>query len=309
MLAFSGTLKLIKSTQGSQIRRAESYDPGSGKWSEAFSGPMSEKTLPQNSRMYVAPNGKVFYTGHGQMWGPLGQSVDEALFGVQAFFNPKTKQWENAGHTLSRSSPASVVLPMQAPYDEMKILNVGGNFGPPPGTYVATPTTEITTIKGDAVTNTPGPVTNVPRWFSQGTLLPTGEVLITSGARNDEVVVPGIELPVKTPEIYDPDDQQVHRDGRAGAGADLPQQRRASSGRHRAGRRPLADLGRLRGAARRDPGRHGEQRQGLVLRDLLAAVPAQGRPALHRLRAARHRVGRGLHHRDRRTPRTSRGSP
>jgi Domain of unknown function (DUF1929) len=205
VLAFSGTLKLIKSTQGSQVRRTESYDPGSGKWSDAFSGPMSEKTLPQNSRLYLTPNGKVFYTGHGQMWGPLGQAVDEALYGVQAFFNPKNKQWENAGFTLSRSSPASVMLPMEAPYDTMKILNVGGTFGPPPGTYLATPTSEITTIKGDAVTNKPGPLTSVPRWFSQGTLLPTGEVLLTSGAKNDEVVLPGAEIPVKTPEIYNPE--------------------------------------------------------------------------------------------------------
>jgi hypothetical protein len=42
------------------------------------------------SRLVLAPNGKVFYTGVGQMWGPFGQSVDEALFALQQFFDAAT---------------------------------------------------------------------------------------------------------------------------------------------------------------------------------------------------------------------------
>lgn len=204
--AVSGTVKLIKSTQGSQVRRTELYDPATGEWEERFSGPASEKTLPQNPRVYLTPNNKLFYSGDGQMFGPFGQAVDEALFGQQGFFNFETDEWENSGITLPRSSPASVALPMKPPYDSMTILRAGGTFGPPPGTYVATPTTTLTTVTADGeVTNEPGPQLNNPRWFSQPTPLPTGEVLLTSGARNDEVILPGAELPVKTPEIYDPE--------------------------------------------------------------------------------------------------------
>ncbi|TCK26823.1 galactose oxidase early set domain-containing protein [Pseudonocardia endophytica] len=204
--AVSGTTKLIKSTQGSQVRRTETYDPATGQWTEDYTGPNSEKTLPQNARMYLTPNGKLFYSGDGQMFGPFGQAADEALYAQQGFFNPETKEWENAGLTLPRSSPASVALPMKAPYDKMTILRAGGNFGPPPGTYVATPTTTLTSVdKEGKVTNEPGPLMNEGRWFSQPTPLPDGQTLLTNGARNDEVVFPGAELPVKTPELYNPD--------------------------------------------------------------------------------------------------------
>jgi hypothetical protein len=204
--AVSGTVKLIKSTQGSQVRRTELYDPESGTWEERYSGPASEKTLPQNPRVYLAPNGKLFYTGDGQMFGPFGQAVDEALYGAQGFFDFETNEWENSGITIPRSSPASVALPMKAPYDSMTILRAGGTFGPPPGTYLATPTSTLTTVTADGeVTNEPGPLLSNARWFTQPTPLPTGEVLLTSGARNDEVVAPGFELPVKQPEIYNPE--------------------------------------------------------------------------------------------------------
>jgi hypothetical protein len=201
----SGTAKLIKSTQGGQVLRSETYDPGSRQWSQDYSGPASEKTLPENARTFLAPNGKIFYTGDGQMFGPFGQAVDEALFGVQGYFDTRTNQWQSAGLTIPRSSPTDVMLPMSAPYDTMRLLRAGGTFGPPPGTYIATPTTMITTLTKDGkVSNAPGPLMNDPRWFGQGTLLPTGQVLITSGARNDEVVMPGAELPTSVPEIYDP---------------------------------------------------------------------------------------------------------
>ena len=206
--AVSGTVKLIKSTQGSQVRRTETYDPGTEQWTERYTGLGSEKTLPQNPRVYLTPNGKLFYTGDGQMFGPFGQAVDEALWAQQGFFDFETDEWENTGLTVPRSSPVSVALPMQAPYDEMTILRAGGTLGPTPGSYLAVSTSELTTVDSEGnVSNAPGPWLNTARWFSQPTPLPTGDVLITSGARNDEVVVPGAELPVATPEIYDPETQ------------------------------------------------------------------------------------------------------
>jgi hypothetical protein len=207
MMAFGGTTKLVKSTQGSQVTQPEVWDKDTETWSEAGAGsPEAQKTLPQNPRMFIAPNGKPFYTGHGQMWGPFGQSVDEALFGQQAFFNTETNAWENAGTILPRSSPSTSMLPMSAPWDEIKILSVGGTLGPPPGSYVAVNTTDITTVREDGtVTNEHGPDAIHSRWFGNATPLPTGEVLITHGAQNDEVIVPGIEIPVPQPEIYDPE--------------------------------------------------------------------------------------------------------
>lgn len=201
----SGSTKVLANAQASQVRRVETFDPGTGKWTEHYNGLTSEKSLPQNARVYLAPDGRMFYTGDGQMFGPYGQAVDEALFADQGFFDFATNEWTSAGATIPRSSPASVALPMKAPYDEMTILRAGGTLGPAPGGYVAVPTTDLTTINADGrVVNRAGPELQSARWFSQPTPLPTGEVLLTSGARNDEVAVPGADLPVRTPEIYDP---------------------------------------------------------------------------------------------------------
>ncbi|HVL84125.1 MAG TPA: galactose oxidase early set domain-containing protein [Pseudonocardia sp.] len=203
-LAFGGTVKLIKSTQLSQVRYVERWDPETEEWTSY--GRTSDKTLPQNPRIFHAPDGRPFYVGHGQMWGPFGQAADEILFGQQAFFNSDDGSWENAGMILPRSSPATSVLPMSAPYDEMTVLAAGGTLGPPPGSYFAVATTDLITVTRDGqVTNEQGPNLAQPRWFGNSTPLPTGEVLITHGAETDEVIVPGIELPTPTPEIYDPE--------------------------------------------------------------------------------------------------------
>jgi hypothetical protein len=206
-MAFGGTTKLVKSTQLSQVTQPEVWDKETETWSEAGPGsPAAQKSLPQNPRMYIAPNGYPFYSGHGQMWGPFGQAIDEITFFQQAFFNTDTNAWENAGTIISRSSPATFLLPMEAPYDEMKIMSVGGTLLPPPGSYLAVPTSDITTVRKDGtVTNEPGPNANHARWFGNATPLPTGQTLITHGGMNDEVIIPGFEIPVPQPEIYDPE--------------------------------------------------------------------------------------------------------
>jgi hypothetical protein len=209
-LAFGGTTKLVKSTQLSQVRYVERWDPETEEWTDY--GASSDKTLPQNPRMFNSPDGRIFYTGHGQMWGPFGQAIDEALFGEQAFFDPETGSWENAGMVLPRSSPSTSMLPMSAPYDEMTILAAGGTLGPPPGSYFAVPTSDLITVHRDGtVTNEAGPNMAQPRWFGNSTPLPTGEVLITHGGQNDEVIIPGLEIPVPTPEIYDPETNEFRQ--------------------------------------------------------------------------------------------------
>jgi len=186
-------------------RSSEVFNPSSGTWREIASGPTDGKPLPPNARVYLAPDGSLFYTGDGQMFTPFGQSPDEALWINQGTLNPATGAWTDKGVTTPRSSPASVALPMQAPYDKLTILRAGGTLLTSPGSYAAVPTTDLTTIdRNGAVTNRAGPELHNSRWFSQAIPLPTGEVLLTSGARNDEVLTSGAGLPVREAEIYSP---------------------------------------------------------------------------------------------------------
>jgi hypothetical protein len=46
---------------------------------------------------------------------------------------------------------------------------------------------------------------NRSRWYSSGKLRPTGEVLASAGADRDEVVPPGAERAILTPELFDPE--------------------------------------------------------------------------------------------------------
>ena len=207
VLVASGVTKLIKDTQGSQVRRTETFDPATNRWTENYTGPASENTLPLVARLVLAPNGKVFYTGVGQMWGPFGQSLDEALFGFQQFFDPATKQWEPVGLAPvgARSGASVVPLLMTAPYDIMQLLTFGGTLGPPPGGYAAVPLSTLTTIgAGGQVANELTGNLNHRRWYPSGVLLPDGTVFGVGGADKDEVIDPGTEIAVKVPELYDP---------------------------------------------------------------------------------------------------------
>jgi hypothetical protein len=157
--------------------------------------------------MFLTPNNKIFYIGAGQSWGPFGQSIDEPLFALQQFFDLKTRQWEMVGPNPlgTRSSPFSVALPMAPPYDRMTIMTYGGVLGPPPGGELAVPLTQLTTVdSGGTVTNAMGASLHHPRWFVSGVPLPDGKVLALNGADKDEVINPGTESPVRTPELYDP---------------------------------------------------------------------------------------------------------
>jgi hypothetical protein len=42
------------------------------------------------------------------------------------------------------------------------------------------------------------------RWFPSGVALPDGKVLALNGSDKDQLVVPGVEIGVRTPELYDP---------------------------------------------------------------------------------------------------------
>lgn len=210
VLTVGGVTKLIKSTQGSQVRRTETYDVQTGTWSENYVGPASENTLPLFARLHLMPNGKVFYGGVGQTFGPMGQALDEALWGLQQLFDPETDEWEIVGPAPlgARGGAFSVMLPMQPPYDRSTLLVGGGTLGPTPGSYAALPLTEEVTVtaSGDVSSTVVGNLNN-PRWFSTAVVLPDGTVAAFSGADKDEVVSPGFEVPVREAELYDPETQ------------------------------------------------------------------------------------------------------
>ncbi len=212
--------------EGQNERESEVYDPKTGKWT--LQGKSARRSLPLFPRMHLLPNGHVFYNAAGQAFNPLGQAYDEALWNIAASFDPETKQWKDLGVPGAttpgvvpgfRGSTFSVMMPLKAnadgSYTKSSFLTGGGVTNPgSPGGYFAIRNsflTNIDTADGNRMTNeTAGDMlaTSTPasgRWYGSGTLLPTGEVLATSGADRDEVAAPGTELPMLTAEIFNPE--------------------------------------------------------------------------------------------------------
>lgn len=207
-LIVSGVTKLIKSTQLSSIRRTETFDPATNEWTENYVGPMSEASLPFQARLHLVPNGRVLYTGAGEMWAPGGEGADEALWGIQQMYDPASKTWEMIGPNplgVVRDIPFSIMLPLRPPYDEGTVLDFGGALGPSPGGYLATPFSTLTTVTaGGHVTSRMTGNLNDARWSPSGVALPDGTVLAVDGARNSQTEEPGVDIAVRSAEIYDP---------------------------------------------------------------------------------------------------------
>jgi len=204
---FGGVTKLIKDTQGSQVRRTETFHPNTGQWTEDYVGSASETSLPLFARLFLMPNGKILYSGVGQTWAPEGMAVDEALWAFQQFYNPRTMKWQRIGLAPlgAIGGAPEVMLAMDAPFTSATVMTVGGTLLPSPGTYFATPFTTLTTVTSDGkVTAKRGADLVNRRWYSSAVTLPTGEVLAFSGAEQDEVLMTGFELPVHQAELYDP---------------------------------------------------------------------------------------------------------
>jgi len=203
----SGVTKLIKNTQGSQVRRPELFDPAAGTWADL--GPQAENSLPLFPRMHLMPNGKVFYAGVGQQFGPAGQAGDELLWTLQQFFDPATKTWEIVGPAMlgTTGGAPQVMLALNPPYTRAQLLIPGGaSLLPSPGAWIASNLTQLVTVDAQGnVTNELTGMLNNRRWYSSAVTLPDGKVFLTSGADKDEVVTPGFELPVRQPELYDPE--------------------------------------------------------------------------------------------------------
>ncbi|MGH8974438.1 MAG: galactose oxidase-like domain-containing protein [Acidimicrobiia bacterium] len=208
VLAASGVTKLVKSTQLSSVRRTETFDPATFTWGENYVGPASENTMPFQARLHLMPNNKVLYTGSGQAWAPFGQAADEALWGIQQFFDPAASTWEVVGPApfgVHRDYPYSILLPLEPPYDSGTVLELGGALGPSPGGVLAVPFATRTTVdRQGRLTNRMAASLHEARWSPTGIPLPDGTVLVTGGARNSHPFMPGTDIPVHSTEIYDP---------------------------------------------------------------------------------------------------------
>lgn len=117
------------------------------------------------------------------------------------------------GARLSASEVSLLMKPDQdGKYNKMELLTAGGTiagvFFTNPGSYLATNLSRIDTVdtsgNQDTYSSRFTGTLNKRRWFSSGTLLPTGEVFACSGADRDEVIFPGIESPIPTAEMFDP---------------------------------------------------------------------------------------------------------
>ncbi|MFN2609920.1 MAG: galactose oxidase-like domain-containing protein [Actinomycetota bacterium] len=209
LLVASGVSKLLYNDQATNVHNTETFDPATGHWTD--NGDQGATPLPLFARLHLLPNGKVFYDGTGQMWGPFGQGYDEVLWNMQKWYDPATGSWEDKGLAEfgARSGAFSVMLPLKpgtdGNYNKASILIAGGTLGTSPGSYIANSISEIVDVNGNDITRSRTADMNNRRWYSSGVLLPTGDVLALNGADKDEVVDPGSEQPVRQAELFDAD--------------------------------------------------------------------------------------------------------
>ena len=202
LLVASGVERLLYNDKGINVHQTEIFDPATNKWTE--NGTEGEVSLPLFARMHLLPDGTIFYSGVGQMWGPFGQAYDEAQWTTQKIYDPEGNAWAVSGMGAygARSGAFSVLMPLKAPYKKASILIAGGTLGTSPGSYAANDLTEIVTVEGGVSTSAPAAPLNNPRWYSSGVLLPNGHVLAFSGGDKDEVIAPATEAPIRQAELW-----------------------------------------------------------------------------------------------------------
>jgi len=116
-----------------------------------------------------------------------------------------------------RGSTFSIQMPLrpnaQGRYDHAEFLTAGGVLGAitanSPGSYITTNLSRIDRINiaNDDTMAYESRITGSlikPRWYGTGVLLPTGEVMVFSGADRDEVLLPGTGAAILETEIFDP---------------------------------------------------------------------------------------------------------
>ena len=149
---------------GSTNSTVEIYTVGSG-WSQEYGAGWTPPLYP---RMHLLPNGNLFYSGSGRN---------------SRIFNTTTNTWSGTVATTiftsARPYGTSVLLPLSPPDYRARVMIFGG-------ANPATNTTEVIE-----------PLAASPAWTStvsmsqariqlNGTILPSGRILVTGGSVNDE---------------------------------------------------------------------------------------------------------------------------
>ncbi|MGZ4138853.1 MAG: galactose oxidase-like domain-containing protein [Actinomycetota bacterium] len=200
------------------VQTTETRNLVTGQWTR--NPPKDDVELPLFARLHLLPDGEIFYSGAGQMWGPAGESVNELDWNNMKLFDPSKmgtsddQGWRNVGMLSlgAMSGSASVLMPLDASkqngLDTVHVLVAGGAIGVSPDTYLGTTISQMVTLQKSGSTYTPSVARtgdlNNRRWFSSSVLLPNGQVLLFNGADKDEVVLPGSEVPVHQAELFDP---------------------------------------------------------------------------------------------------------
>jgi hypothetical protein len=207
VLVAGGATKRVKNTQASNVRRTETFDPATGQFTENYRGPASETSLPLSPRLHLMPDGKVLYAAAGQSWAPFGAAADEALYGMLQLYDPGSQQWELVSpHMLgARDGAASVLLPLDPPYDKSTVLTFGGTLGPPPGGEVGVPLSTLMRMDQDGKVAEKLTRFNMleARWNPSGVGLPDGTVLAVGGSTTSDTTAPGTGVPTRTVELFD----------------------------------------------------------------------------------------------------------
>jgi hypothetical protein len=189
VMAFSG-LNLSGGTNNT-VEIYDLRDAGAG-WTSPVNAPFSPPLYP---RMFLLPDGKVFYTGQGSG----GNS------GFSWIFDPVGGIWaQSAGTTFNRSYGSSVILPLLPPSYTPKVMNFGG--GSP-----ATSSTEIIDLSAASPSWNPGPNMSTGRIQMNAIILPNGKVLAEGGSLNNE----SPDTPGKLADVYDPVTQSFSSGGTA----------------------------------------------------------------------------------------------
>jgi hypothetical protein len=178
IMAFSGldgTNSIGKTVQIYDLANA-----GAG-WGASFTAPFTPPLFP---RMFLLPNGKVFFTAHG-----AGGSIATAWL-----FNPTTNTWtSSAAKTHDRSYGSGVLLPLTGPSWVPKVMMFGGSDP-------AVDTTEVIDLSVGSPSWTPMATMSTERLQLNTVLLPNGKVLISGGSLNNETP----DTSGKTADLYDP---------------------------------------------------------------------------------------------------------
>lgn len=243
VLVASGVTRLVKPVypdrlqqSGRNVVETETWNLCSGAWTD--NGPLAQRSLPLYPRLHLLPNGQVLYNAAGQAFNPFGQGYDQALWNFTAVYDPPGRTWADLAYaglpalspdtdpveaaTLAqgagfRGSTFSIQLPLtpdaNGRYTQAEFLTAGGVLGhvvaASPGSNQATALSRIDTVSiqpdgGLAYrSRATGPLT-APRWYGTAVLLPTGEVMVFSGADRDEVQLPGTGVPLRRTERFDP---------------------------------------------------------------------------------------------------------